>query len=521
MKLVFEKKTWLLLFLISFGLLLNKQSFAQDKYSDLLSRLDTFYLKTLKKWEVPGMAIAIVKNDSLIFAKGYGVQNVNFEEPVNEHTMFPVASLTKSFTATAIGILVDQGLISWEDKVRDYLPWFEIINPYVSANMTIRDLLSHRSGLKTFSGDLLWYGTNYDREEVIRKAKYLKPEYGFREHFGYSNIMYIAAGEIIDKVTCKSWDDFIREYFFLPLDMDRTATSITDMEKMENVTSPHTECEDKTIPIDYLNWDNIGGAGAIVSNAEDMSHWLLVNLNEGVYKDDTVFSGSILRELWKPHTIQEIGGLDRYFFPKRYFKAYGMGWGLFDYLGKKIVLHSGGYDGIISQMALVPEEELGVVILTNKNEWLILPVLYQTLNAFLSEDDKDWGDAFLEVKTFVDNASEERKKEFEEQRVNKTSPSLSLESYTGIYEDPMYGKAKIYFDGKDLKIHLMPTDDFIGDLSHYHYDVFRIEFKKFPSLPQGLVNFTLDNEGKVNKMVVDVPNPDFDFTEMEFVKLED
>lgn len=505
----------------AFLLIISSSLIAQKDYSETIDKLDSLYKKALTEWEVPGMAIAIVKDGKVIFEKGYGVKNIKGNEKVDEFTMFPIASVTKGFTSTAIGELVSEGKINWDDKVRDYLPWFKLYNPYVSENMTIRDLLCHRSGLVTFSGDLLWYGTNYDREEVIRRAQYLEPAYGFRTNYGYSNIMFITAGEIIEKVTGSEYDEYIRETFFEPLNMQRSVSSIDDLEQYSNVTSPHTDYENEIIAIDFLNWDNIGAAGNIISCVDDMAKWLILHLNSGVYNEDTLFNSEIQNQLWKPHTIQDLGYFDRQYFPTTHFKSYGLGFALRDLYGKKIVSHSGGYDGIITQMALVPEEELGMIVLTNRNSWLILPVMYQTLQAFLTDEHTDFSTEFLRIRNYVDQMDEKKEKDREENRIKNTEPSLEPEAYTGTYHDEMYGDATVYLQGSLLKVRLEPAPLFVGDMNHYHYDVYEVEMKNFPSLPKGLITFTLNSKGKVNTMVIDIPNPDFDFTEMEFIKQEE
>lgn len=489
----------------------------QAQYKKTIKELDRYFGQALIDWEVPGMAVAIVKDDSVIFKKGYGVLEIGKNKEVDEFTVFPIASNTKAFTAAALGILVEEGKIKWDDKVRDYLPWFELYDPYVSNNMTIRDLLCHRSGLVTFSGDLLWYGTTYDREEVVRRAKHLEPGYGFREHYGYSNIMFIAAGLIIEEVSGKTWDEVMEETFFQPLGMERSITSTNDLENMKNVATPHTDYQDEIIPIPYLNWDNIAPAGSIISCVDDVAQWLRLNINKGIYQNDTILSRLTCHEMWSPQTVQRVSMWSENNFPTL-FKSYGLGWALMDYHGKKVVSHGGGYDGMISQTAFVPEEGLGVVILTNKNSWLIMPILYKTLDAFLSEQDKDWSAFYLDFWKNRKEREKTRAVKLEENRIKNTTPSLPLEKYTGIYHDEMYGDADVTLKDGQLFVSLVPAPQFIGDLTHYHLDVFEIELKAFPSLPKGLVNFTLNSKGEVAKMVIDIPNPDFDFTEMEFVK---
>ena len=251
-------------FFLSLFVLFTISLTAQSKADKaILTKLDAIFEKALKDFNVPGMAIAIVKDDQVIFNKGYGAKNAKTGEAVTPNSSFAIASNTKAFTAAALAILVDEGKIKWTDKVRKYLPYFQLYSPFVSDEMTIRDLLCHRTGLATFSGDLIWYGTTHSREEVIRRAKYLEPVYGFRETYGYSNIMFLAAGEIIPAVTGQSWDDFIKERFFTPLNMPFANTSIKQFKRGQDIAAPHNEVNGVNTPIDYVDWDNIGPAGSI------------------------------------------------------------------------------------------------------------------------------------------------------------------------------------------------------------------------------------------------------------------
>src|ERR1035437_2177648 len=332
--------------LIALLLLFSLNATAQKKQSSQssLAQLTAYYEKALKDWEVPGMAIAIVRNDSIILQKGFGVLEVNKPEKVDEHTLFAIASNTKAYTASALAILVDEGKLKWDDPVVNYLPWFQLYDPYVTQNMKIRDLLCHRSGLETFSGDLLWYGSNYSREEVIRRARFLKPKYGFREHFGYSNILFLTAGEIVHAVSGISWDQFLSDHIFKPLGMVRTNTSVKALKGMTNVAACHTDSSGKVISIPYLDWDNIGPAGSINSCVNDLTKWLKLQLNNGTFDNKVIFSKATNREMWSPQTIQTISAGSARMFPTTHFKAYAFGWGVNDYLGYQIVSHSGGYE---------------------------------------------------------------------------------------------------------------------------------------------------------------------------------
>ena len=331
---------------------------AQKSIDKKLKELDAYYEQALIDWNVPGMAVAIVKDGKIIFSKGYGIINVNTGEKVDGNSLFAIASNSKAFTSAAIAMLIDEGKMSWDDKVRDYLPWFELYDPYVSENFTIEDLLTHRSGLKTFSGDLLWYGSDLSRKEVVENARYLEPTFGFRNGWGYSNIMYITAGLVIEEVSGMNWDDYIRERILVPLHMDRTVSSTNMLEGMENVSSPHNDVEDDVITIDWLNWDNIAPAGGLISSANDMSKWLIFQMNRGITPDgDTLISSRRFSEMWTLYNPQGISSWSEQNWPSTHFKGYGLGWALFDYHGKKIIGHGGGYDGFIScEASLIPQQ---------------------------------------------------------------------------------------------------------------------------------------------------------------------
>ena len=479
-----------------------------------LDSLDAYFQRSLEMWEVPGMAIAIVKDDSLIFAKGYGVKNIkNKKDKVDANTLFPIASNTKAFTAAALARLVDEGKLSWETKVVEILPYFTLYDPYVTAHFTILDLLSHRSGLVTFSGDLLWYGSTYSREEVVKKLPYLKQKYEFRTQFGYSNIMYIAAGEIIGKLSGKPWEDYIRDEFLVPLKMKNSLTSISQLDKTANVVSPHNKVNDDVFPIEFMNWDNISGAGALISNITDMSYWLRMQLHEGTYKNHQYFSATQDLIMKTPHINHSVSKDYQRYWPSTHFKSYGLGWGLSDVHGRKVIAHSGGYDGIISYSCIVPEENLGFVILTNSNSSLYSSILNRILDAFLAKDTTDWNKLYLPY--------QQRSDVHEAIVVNEDAakPNLELVKYTGIYSDEAYGNVMISIKRGKLVLRMLHTPIFTGTVTKFDADTMIVEFKKVPALPQGKIYFSLSSSD-VEYMIIDVPNPDFDFTEFKFMKMK-
>lgn len=490
---------------------------AQDKKA-LIQKIDSISNATFKAWNSPGMAIAVVENGEILYSKGFGVTDVNTKEKVDANTLFAVASNTKTFTSTAMMMLQEQGIISLDDKVIDHIPYFRMYNEYVTQNMSIRDLLCHRSGLETFSGDLIWYGTDYSRKEVIEKLRFLQPQYGFREHFGYSNILFLTAGEIIPTLTDTSWNDFIKYRILQPLNMDRTITSTNDLKNMKNVASPHNDLGDgKTIAIPWLNWDNIAPAGAIISSANDMANWLILQLNQGEYNDKQIFTAESQKEMWQMHTPTDISSFSEYYWPDIHFKGYGLGWSLSDYAGKKIVSHNGGYDGMISQSVLIPEENIGFVVLTNCNTWLYMPIMYSLLDVLLNKESSDWNELFLKIKNRQDIAQKEADQEFEDSQVKNAPPSLNLKKYEGIYTCEIYGDVKLSFKDNALWLDMTHTEIFKAKLEHFHYNTFLVKFEDVPSLPQGTVTFTINSNGEAESLKIFIDNPDFDFTEFNFV----
>ena len=257
--------------------------------SNQLQQLDSYYSKSFQEWNIPGMAIAIVNKDSIVFSKGYGYADLESQSKVDSNTLFAIASNTKAFTASALAQLVEQGKLDWNDKVIDHLPYYRLYDDYTTQNMTIEDLLSHRNGLKTFSGDLLWFATTKEPEEIIAAQQHLKPVSPFRTEFGYSNISYLAAGEIIEKVTDTSWADYVTTHFLKPLKMERTLTSVSQLKNSENVATPYFYENGQNHKIKWSNWDNIAPAGALIASVNDHAKWLILNLNKGTLNDTGIF----------------------------------------------------------------------------------------------------------------------------------------------------------------------------------------------------------------------------------------
>jgi len=464
-----------------------------------LTGFNDYVNKAIKDWEVPGLAIAIIKDDRLVLVKGYGVRELGKPSPVDERTLFAIGSSSKAFTAAALAMLVDEEKLKWDDPATKYLPGFQLYDPYATRELTVRDLLSHRSGLER--GDLLWYASPYDRNEILRRIRYLKPTLSLRAHFSYQNIMFLAAGQIIPSVTGKDWDDFVRERIFSPLGMTATSTSIKALANSDNVATPHTKLDDKVQIVAWRNIDNIAPAGSINSNVLDMAQWVRLQLGGGMYQNKRLISSGAVKEMHTPQTIIPLEGPMEILYPEAHFLSYGLGWFLSDYGGRKIVEHGGAIDGMRAEVAMMPEEKLGIVILTNLHGSVLpQPLMYRILDAYLGRPQRDWSAEILKTFKALQEQAKAVEKKAEAERVKGTSPSLSLEKYAGNYQSEMYGGAKVAFENGKLVAQFGPN--FIGDLEHWNYDTFRVTWRDRME-GKGFVNFRLNSQGKVEAMNIE------------------
>jgi CubicO group peptidase (beta-lactamase class C family) len=482
--------------------------------------LDKYFAQALSDWEVPGMAVAIVKDGEIIFAKGYGVLEDGKKTKVDEHSMFAIASNTKAFISASLAHLVWEQKISWDDQVVKHLPYFELYDAYSTHATTLRDILSHRVGLGTFSGDVIWYKSEYSAEDVIKHVKYVPQAYSYRAGYGYSNLMFITAGEVIKSVTGMPWDEFVERHFFIPLDMNRTVTSVSKLAAMKNVASPHKTIDGKITPIPYAAWENSGAAGGIISNVEDLSKWMILQMNSGINGADTLFSPKAQVDMWTPHNNYKVSLASQKNIPSKHFSGYGLGWGLSDYAGRKLVNHSGGYDGMYSRVTLIPEEKLGIVVLTNSMTGITTPITMKALDVILASGDRDWSkEALPRAKKSASNRKEQVDKKVAAREVD-TKPTLPLTTYTGNYYDPMYGAAQVLIEDGHLVLDFAPAPHLKSDLTHWHYDTFKIEWREIHAwFSFGTVQFVLNNNNEVTGIEFDVPNDDIFFDEIQFKKM--
>lgn len=487
-----------------------------------LKKLDAYFSKALNDWNVPGMAVGIVKDGKLVFSKGYGVKELGKPDKPDENTLFAIASNSKAFTTAAIAMMVKDGKLSLDDKVRKHLPYFELYNPFVSQDATVRDLLCHRIGFATFSGDAIWYlSDNLTAEQIIRRAKYLQPTYNYRAGYGYSNIMYITAGEVMKTIANKRWGQIIQERILTPLDMQRTITTSKDLDKKGNYATPHQLVNAKHSPIAWEDWEAVEATGGIISSVKDMSAWMIFNLNNGIWKGDTMLTPRLRNTLWTPHNTFTVNQTDKDF--DTHFLGYGLGWDLSDYKGRMRVGHTGGYSGMVSIVALVPDEKMGVIVLTNgMRGGLMSAVANYAIDAYLNQKERDWSAEYL-ANAKKSQAADTRISDRIKARVSGTKPSLPVESYIGKYKADIYGDIEVKKEGEQLRLYFEHSKRFNATLEHWHYDVWKIKWDDAANLSWfefGTVRFELDNNLNVTGLDFDVPNDDIWFYELKPKKIK-
>jgi CubicO group peptidase (beta-lactamase class C family) len=485
-----------------------------------VAALDAYFPKALADWEVPGMAIAIVKDGRVVLEKGYGVRERGKAGPVDERTLFAIASNTKAFTAAAVAALVDQQKVGWDERVRSYLPRFELQDPLASADLRVRDLLSHRSGLGTFSGDLLWYNTTLGADEVLRRVRYLQPRVPFRAQYGYSNLMFLAAGQVVAAASGTTWENFVQSQFLDPLGMKETLTSLRALSGRNNVATPHGPVGTGARVYPWYSSEAGGAAGGLISSARDMTRWLLLQLGRGTLDGRQYFSDAQARTMWTPHVSLALGSESETASPTTHFNGYGLGWMLRDYHGRLIVSHGGGLDGMYSAVAVVPDERLGVVVLTNGMTSIGDALVMRVIDAYLGLPSRNWSGEGLERARAHQRTRTARLANLRKARVPATKPSLPVEQYAGRYTGRFYGDAVVTSEDGKLVMRLRANPQLVADLTHLQLDTWVLAWRHdFPWFSEGKAQFVLNNDGQVTELKLDVPNEDFWFDEIDLRKV--
>src|SRR5687767_9766324 len=465
-----KKITSLFVFLFIFQLVVSSQTLDEK-----LKEIDAYANSVISTHGGPGMAIAIVKDDKVVFAKGYGVRELGKREPVDENTIFAIASNTKAFTTASLAILIDEKKLAWDDKVSKYLPEFKMYDPWVTSELTVRDLVTHRVGLDTFSGDLLWYEANFTSDEILDRVRHLKPVSSFRSRYGYLNLMFIAAGKVIEKVSGKPWCGFVTERILSPLGMSRTTCTIRNLP--DNAAFPHNESGGKLRVLPRGNVDGAYSAAALNSSVNDLSKWVRTQLGKGKFEGKQIFSEAQAWGMHQPFLAQQISEAGFRGNPTRHFSGVASGWFVYDYHGRKIINHSGGLDGMLSYTHLIPEENVGFVVLTNSEYPAFTIMSSKIRDVFVNAPKRDWNAEALEQVKRNKTAAAEEDKKVDAARVANTKPTLVLRDYVGSYSDDLYGAINITEENGRLVMRFSRSPNFVADLDHWHYDTFQIKWR--------------------------------------------
>lgn len=488
--------------------------------------IDSLVEITMKTFDVPGIAVAVVKDDKIIHSKGYGVRSLNTKLKVDSNTTFAIASNSKAFTTAALGILIDEKKLSWDDRVIDYIPEFRLYNPYVTEEFTIRDLLTHRSGLGLGAGDLMiWPGSNdFTLKDIIHNLRYLKPVSGFRTKYDYDNLLYIVAGEVVARVSGMSWEDFIETRIMKPLNMTGSAAAYSRLKDKSNVIDPHAPVNGVVQVIDRDIAQVADPAGGIYSNVRDMCNWIIMQMNNGRYSEGLkkrLFSEAVHEEMWTPQTIMRVGRSTDY---NTHFAGYGLGWGLSDVKGFKQVGHTGGLAGIVTQVTLIPEMKLGIIVFTNQQSGeAFIAITNSIKDKYFGikgiDRIKQYHDASLKTNAEAKRITDGIWKDIEAQQ--RTSSTSNLDSlYTGTYYDKWFGEVIISVKNGKLWFDSKRSSRITGELLIYKGNTFIAKWNDRSMDADAFVMFELDNTGKASGIKMEPISPltdfSYDFQDLDF-----
>jgi CubicO group peptidase (beta-lactamase class C family) len=478
--------------------------------------LDTYVQRVMKSFDVSGIALAVVKDDEVVVAKGYGVRKAGEPTPVDGRTLFGIASNTKVFTATALGLLVEQGKLQWDAPVVNYLPWFQLYDPYVTRELTIRDLLVHRSGLGLGAGDLLWWPpSTYDRKEIARRLRYIRPATSFRSAYAYDNVLYLVAGEVIEAVSGQSWEDFVASRVLAKVGMTSTNVRHSAAAAGGNVATPHAAVDGRVRPIAPFDSDNTNPAGGVNSCAEDMARWLKVLLNEGKLPDgSTLVSPATWRQISTPVTPEPNGPPPPELPALRSnFRGYALGLEARDFKGYKVLTHTGGLPGYVSRVLMIPELKLGVAVLTNQESGEAFDAIaYSIADAYVGGGHTDWLDGYEKIRARNEASVAAADRKTTSARNVASKPSLPLASYAGTYRDTWYGDIAIAVEDGKLVMRFTRTPSLVGDLEHWQYDTFVARWRDRELRADAFVTFALNPDGTIDQARMRAVSPSTDFS---------
>jgi len=483
-------------------------------------RFDAYVEQVMRTFAVPGAAVAIVKDGQVLLAKGYGVRTLGGTDRVDARTQFGIASNTKIVTSTALALLVEEGKVEWDAPVIRYLPWFAMYDPYVTRELTVRDLLVHRSGLGLGAGDLLWWPpSTYDRKEIARRLRYIRPATSFRSAYAYDNVLYLIAAEVIETASGLSWEDFVRTRILARVGMsssDARHPGATEV-RSRNIAVTHAEVNDTVRVIAPFASDNTNPAGGIMSGAEDMARWVIVQLDSGrLGNGSRLYSPASARQLWRDVTPTGLGGAPPGFTHLRAnFSGYALGLGVRDYRGVKLLQHTGGLPGYVSKVAMIPEHRLGVVVLTNQESGFAFEsIIYHVLDHYLGATPApDYLGHYTRLRDQFAAELRTTQQAVQAKRDTASRPSLPLAGYAGTYRDDWYGDVVLAMENGKLAIRFTRTPLLVGDLDHWQHDSFLVRWRDRELRADAYITFALNPDGTIDvaKMAPASPAVDFSF----------
>lgn len=493
-------------------------SSAQPALPAQLQDFATYVDSARKQFDVPGIAVAIVKDGQVVMEQGFGVRELGKPETVDAHTLFAIASNTKAFTAASLQMLAEEGKLNMDDRVIDHLPWFQMSDPYVTREMRIRDLLAHRSGLGLGAGDLLyWPPTSYSTKEVVQHLRNVPLANSFRSAYAYDNILFAVATLVIEQVSGQSYADFLRDRIFKPVGMDESLVDMTTLKPGMDTAMGHAKFNFTELkPVPPMAWSNNSGAGGIYASAHDMAKWMNVQLAGGKLPNGKpLFSEDSQKQMWSMLTPMKISEppVPELKESKPNFAGYGEGWFLSDYRGQRLVWHTGGWPGMVSRVTLVPELHLGVVVLTNQESGAAFnAVTYRVLDAYLGKDKKDWVAAYAAAVKKSEGNADDSWKQHEAAREKSGKPSLPLAGYAGTFRDPWYGDIVVSQQGGKLRLRFSKTAQLVGTMEPWQHDTFIVHWDDRGLNADAFVSYALDADGKVREVRMQPVSPLTDFS---------
>lgn len=466
--------------------------------SFITDSLDSYIQRGMDQWQIPGLAVVIVKDGQVVLMKGYGVREIGKNDKVDENTLFIIASNSKLFTGTSIAKLDLEKKLSLNDKVTKYIPWFKLYDSNATRLANVRDMLCHRLGLKTFQGDFTFWDSNLPKDSIIWKMRYLKPPGEFRQDYGYCNSAFLVAGQVLEKVTGQSWESYVQQNILDPLGMTNTYMNTAGLSKRNNVARPHNNLYSNLTVIPFDQVDNLGPATSMVSNVKDLSKWLKMQLDSGRYDGKQVLPWAVLQRTRVGNIV--VGSTKSAAFPM-HLRMYGLGVYMTDYAGRQVYWHTGGAFGHVTNVCFVPEEKLGISILTNNDNQSFFEALrYQILDAYLgvkySDRSKYQYGFFVQGKRQVEAELDSMKIRVE----RKKQPDVPLENYTGDYYNTVYGKISISRKDNILVCRFQHHPDLIGYMEYMDGNEFRVTYS---NIGYGIypAKFTMDNNKAIQVVI--------------------